>query len=235
MATEKSPSASTRNYNRRQLHFTNQIDCSPLSIPNENNIQFVDDQNVVDEPLTKDKESISNSSVGKSEHSDSVTSGSSGPEDHSAKPPLEIRDTASVEVKDNEPKTSMKKKAYGAVVTTHNVFKERDDAQHLFKNAIMNPGRNAMFTKVVNDKIIGENCVVGLSDDLMIRFDKDRQQFRHWIVTDHNCADHEYNRTINTVNRLPQILYGTHVEGVAKLELLLDKLVVEHQDYVESY
>ena len=125
-----------------------------------------------------------------------------------------------------------KKLPCSAIERTQSVLKDNDDEKQTFKKNVNNHCRNAMFSKIVKNHMQGDNCIVGLSDDLLIMVEN--KSFKHWLpmVTVLSDNDEEYRNVINCVNGNQNIDEDDYVEETKLLNLLLDKLVVQHQDYV---
>ena len=202
----QSPSTLARNYDRRQswLSNNNDIHASPICTK-EVAIQVCETHNGENDELTSAR--VSNDTI---------------EEDI-----LQVRQAA--KLKD----VSKRKEHYSGVVQAQKVLNQNTIAKQTFKINIQNQGRNAMFKKIVNDKIHGPSCVIGMSDDLIIRYNDESKAFTHWIIAKESESDYAYRQIKYCVETSSSIHDGTHTDGVGTLESLLDRLVIQHQEYVE--
>ena len=114
------------------------------------------------------------------------------------------------------------------VLLNDNVAKQR------FLTNICDAKRNKTFNKIVHDRRKGENCLFGLTDDLMIFVDVTNEKFCHDILLDGNVLN-ETSEGLNMMQCLKQwspITGGAHTAGVDMLKLLLPNLVEEHQELI---
>ena len=241
-SNRKSPSASQRDYDRRQAWMTTknyETICTPIATQTEEQHVLDDiDMNLVEHfdahIVTHTTDTIRRASsytclvanCDESEFNDSEMT-----ED---RPKVTSK---SVHIKPiyNEHNAAKQKKVFGTVESAHSILHDKTYAKRVFKDAISNPCRNAMYCKLVNDDHTGQNCIVGLADDLLIRYDTDHKLFTHWIVTHLNDSDIQYQKCMDIVKCTDSIANGTHTESVNVLVLLLDKLVDQHQDYASRY
>ena len=233
LSNGKSPSASQRDYNRRQTWITDKNPKgSPIATQTEeetflgeidpNLVEYFEAE-ITSSPIDTIRKSGSHNCLTKI----GVDSDSDMTEDQ----PMVCGNPGHMKPMLDTPNSDKKCNVFRTVELAQRVLKDQTYAKCVFKDAILNPCRNAMYCKMVHNNQTGTNCVVGLADDLLIRYDTTNKNFTHWIVTHLNNSDMQYKRCMDLLKASEPIAYGTHTEGVDKLVILLDKLVAQHQDY----
>ena len=147
---------------------------------------------------------------------------------------LQSQDILRMKIPVKRKKISRVNQPFDTVVDAHRILKQSSNAAQSFKKNIQYKCRNVMFKKIVNDEYQGPNCVIGISDDLMISYNHDLHTFDHWILNATNTSDQLFQQNKQLMEKCPPIPKGSHSDIVKNMTSILEKLVIHHQEYVAA-